>query len=298
MRKFDVGAVFMAFFKNKQGKIRGIWKISVCLILVVLLSVGGTHLLTNLAIPAVQYALACSYEASGDTMNAILAFRTLGNYRDSESRITEMLFAKQSLDFSNLHVGSTFTMGLYEQDGIDNGPEEIEWIVLAVENGRALVISKYALDSKPFHNRFDEITWKDCTLRKWLNEDFYETAFSGTQRSRIRLTITPADKNPEYLTPAGEDTTDRIWLLSLSEVEQYLIDTPYAPCLVTPYAIQNQAYIATAQGECWWWSRTPGNDQIFVAGVNPLGVISTRGNNVNYIHAAVRPAMWIDINES
>ena len=286
----------MSFFKNQQGKIRGVWKISVWLILVILLSVGSSHLITNLAIPAIQYELACSYAQNGDEANAILAFHALGDYRDSQSRITHMLFARQTLDFSNLHVGSSFNMGLYEQDGIKNGPEEIEWIVLTVDNGRALVISRYALDSKPFHQQFNPVTWKDCSLRKWLNEDFYEKAFSEAQQSRIRLTTTLADKNPEYPTPVGEDTTDRIWLLSLSEVDRYLTDTPYAPCLVTPYGIQNQAYIATAKGECWWWCRTPGSDEIFAAGVNPLGVISTRGNNVNYVHGAVRPAMWIDIN--
>lgn len=286
----------MALFKNKQGKIRSVWKISLWLILVVLMTWGGTHLITKVAIPAIQYELACSYAENGDTLNAILAFRALGNYKDSESRITDMLFAKQSLDYSGLQVGSTFTMGLYEQDGIDNGPEEIEWIVLAVENGKALVISKYALDSKPFHDRFEKITWKDCSLREWLNEDFYETAFSGVQQSRIRLTITKADKNPEYPAVETVDTTDRVWLMSLSEMEQYLVDTPYAPCLITPYGIQNQAYIATYQGECWWWCRTSGSDAGFASGVNPLGVISTRGNNVNYVHAAVRPAMWININ--
>lgn len=286
----------MSLFKNQQGKIRGVWKISVWLILVVVLSVGSAHLITNLAIPAIQYELACSYAEDGDETNAILAFRALGDYKDSEERITNMLFAKQLVDLSDLRVGSTFTMGLYEQDGVDNGPEEIEWIVVAVEGSKALVISKYALDSKPFHDKFDKVTWKDCSLRKWLNEDFYETAFSKAQRSRISLNIILADKNPEYSTPAGEDTTDYVWLLSLSEVERYLTGTPYASCLVTPYAIQNQAYIATSQGECWWWCRTPGNDEIFASGVNPLGVISTRGNNVNYIHAAVRPAMWIKIN--
>lgn len=285
----------MALFKNKQGKIRGVWKISFWLSLVVILTVGCTHLITELAIPAAQYKLACSYAEQGDEASAILAFRALGKYKDSEARVTDLLFAKQSQDFSDIHVGSTLIMGLYEQDGKENGPEEIEWIVLSVENGKALVISKYALDSKPFHKTFAEITWADCSLRQWLNEDFYQEAFNEVQKSHILLAATPADKNPDYDTPAGTDTMDRVWLLSLSEVYRYLADSPYASCLVTSYAIQNQAYMTTKQ-ECWWWCRTPGNDEAFTAGVNPIGAISTVGNNVNYVHAAVRPAMWIEIN--
>ena len=284
----------MALFKNQQGKIRGIWKITVWLILVVVLSVGGTHLITNVVVPAAQYGLASSYAEKGDIENAILAFRALGKYRDSESRVTEMLFAQQTLDFSNLQVGGTFYMGLYEQDGIENGPEEIEWIVLAVEDGKALVISKYALDSKPFHEQFAEMTWADCSLRQWLNGDFYQNAFSDKQQSLIQLSVTPADKNLDYNTPVGDDTADHIWLFSLNEVDRYLADTPYAACSLTPYAIQNKAY-ATLKGECWWWCRTPGNRASFASGVNPVGDISTVGNNVNYVHGAVRPAMWISI---
>ncbi len=286
----------MSFFKNQKGKIRGVWKISLWLILVVLVTVGGTHLITHLAIPALQYELACNYAENGDMDNAILAFRALGGYKDSEARITKILFERQQVDLSDLHVGSTFTMGLYEQDGIENGPEEIEWIVLAVDGSKALVISRYALDSRPFNDTFADITWKDCSLRKWLNNVFYETAFSKAQQNLIRLSETPAHRNPEYATLSGEDTADYVYLLSLTEVEIYLSNTPYASCMVTPYGIQKKAYIATAQGECWWWCRTPGNDTIFASGVNPLGVVSTRGNNVNYIHAAVRPAMWININ--
>ena len=285
----------MSLFKNQQGKIRGFWKISVWLILVVVLSVGGAHLMTNLAIPAAQYGMACRYAEAGDTENAILAFRALGTYRDSESRITEMLFNRQSLAFDNLQVGSTFCMGLYEQDGIANGPEEIEWIVLSVEGSKALVISKYALDAKPYHETFSKVTWADCSLRQWLNADFYPNAFSGVQQSRIQLTVTPADKNPEYDTPVGEDTTDRILLLSVTEVERYLTDTPYAACLVTPYAVQNRAYRTTIYG-CWWWCRTPGDRETFAVGVDPIGNISIVGNNVNYVHGAVRPAMWISID--
>ncbi len=48
---------------------------------------------------------------------------------------------------SVVEVGDVIYFGSYEQDNnLSNGKEEIEWIVLAKENRKALLISKYALD--------------------------------------------------------------------------------------------------------------------------------------------------------
>ena len=75
-------------------------------------------------------------------------------------------------------VGSIVTFGHYEQDGnLDNGQEKIEWIVLDVQKERCLLLSRYCLDTKSYHSKGKNITWKDCTLRKWLNHDFLNTAF-------------------------------------------------------------------------------------------------------------------------
>lgn len=60
-----------------------------------------------------------------------------------------------------------------------NGAEQIEWMVLAVEGDEALLLSKYALDTQPYHDVEVDITWEKCTLRTWLNETFLAAAFDA-----------------------------------------------------------------------------------------------------------------------
>lgn len=63
--------------------------------------------------------------------------------------------------------------GHYEQDNdLTNGAEAIEWRVLKVENGEALLISQYALDSQPYNEKYAVALWSECTLRTWLNTVF------------------------------------------------------------------------------------------------------------------------------
>ena len=51
-----------------------------------------------------------------------------------------------------LAVGSIITFGAYEQDNnTRNGKEPIEWQVLEIKGGRALLISKYGLDAKRYN---------------------------------------------------------------------------------------------------------------------------------------------------
>ena len=127
-------------------------------------------------------------------------------------------------------IGGVVTFGRYEQDGNEeNGLEEIEWIVLDVEDGRSLLISRYALDTVPYHTENINITWEKCFLRSWLNSDFLQTAFSDTEQSLIlEAEVDNSQKqgfrrwNNWKKTKGGKDTEDRIFLLSYLEANQYL----------------------------------------------------------------------------
>ena len=81
------------------------------------------------------------------------------------------------------------TFGKYEQDNNpDNGPEEIEWIVLEEQDGNLLLLSRYGLDAVPYNDGNTETTWEDSTLRSWMNSDFLETAFTPEEQSAILVT--------------------------------------------------------------------------------------------------------------
>ena len=117
----------------------------------------------------------------------------------------------QAEGLNNATVGSTVTFGNYEQG---DGQAPIEWVVLDRQEDRALLLSKYALDAKPFHEVEDRnVTWAECTLRAWLNGDFYNSAFSDEERARI-VQVTNATAN-------APDTQDCVFLLSLDELNAY-----------------------------------------------------------------------------
>ena len=87
-------------------------------------------------------------------------------------------------------VGDMVFFGHYEQDNdLTNGKEAIEWQVVDVQDdGSYILVSRYALDEKKFNEEYVDVTWKTSTLRKWLNEDFFNTAFSTQEQTVIEAT--------------------------------------------------------------------------------------------------------------
>ncbi len=215
-------------------------------------------------------------------------------------------------------VGSIVTFGHYEQDADEsNGPEPIEWIVLDVQGGKALLLSKYGLDVKPYNTELADVTWETCTLRSWLNGDFLNAAFSEKERSAILLTeVDNSDTQgfdwvaagwSEINPTGGNNTQDKIFLLSWAEAEKYLemavhdYDNPdkvypKAQAAPTEYAVRNGAVAyKTAEGDAawWWWLRSPGSMQLIAANVSSDGSLSDNG--VGNGAVCVRPAFWLNL---
>ena len=187
--------------------------------------------------------------------------------------------------------------GQYEQDGDKtNGEEAIEWRVLAVEDGKALVISEYALDAKPYNTEDDDITWEECSLRSWLNEDFYQAAFSEEEQELIALTQVVNEDNPDYGIEGGNDTEDKVFLLSIAEAREYFADDESRMCYATQYAKDNGAYVYDGTGASFWWLRSPGLVSRGAAGVNPIGGVGAGGRLVIEADDVVRPALFINLD--
>ena len=198
-------------------------------------------------------------------------------------------------DWSNVQVGDIITFGSYEQDNdTTNGTEDIKWIVLAVDGSSVFVVSRYALDCQLYNTSFTSVTWETCTLRTWLNGTFYNTAFTAAEQAQILTTTVVNDDNPSYGTEGGNNTQDKVFLLSIDEVEQYFADDADKKCLPTDYAVAQGAYKWYALGTMWWL-RTPGYTDQFVAyGDIGSNGIYDRGMPVN-TGESVRPAMWINL---
>ena len=201
----------------------------------------------------------------------------------------------------NAEVGDTVTLGSYEQDNnTSNGKEDIEWFVLAKEDNRTLVVSKYTLDCKPYNTEFEDITWEDCTLRRWLNNSFYIMAFNAEEQRLIVQSNVTAEKNTVASTNPGNDTTDNVFLLSISEAEKYFATDEARMCAPTEYAIAQGAetfdeFQVNGESSCWWWLRTSGAARGWASRVSYIGSVNVNGDYVVSEGYTVRPAMWLSL---
>lgn|GEM_PF-1701089 len=207
---------------------------------------------------------------------------------------------KTELDeLKKAEVGDYITFGSYEQDNnLENGAEAIEWLVLNKQKDKMLVISRYGLDSQPYNPVAGGVRWENCSLRNWLNSTFYEAAFLPEEKDMILATTIQAEVNPNYNIPMGNDTTDRVFLLSTDEAKGYFYDDEARMCQGTRYCYAQGAL--ESEDGCSWWlrsMRSPGVDSSLPVFVLSGGYVIERGTTVSG-ECAVRPAMWINLGSA
>ena len=207
--------------------------------------------------------------------------------RNEEAENVEKDSAYDRNDYTG--VGNIVVYGSYEQDGNpDNGKEDLEWIVLAVEENQSLLISRYAIDCLAYNsNHSTFIRWEQSSLRKWLNDSFLSEAFSSTEETDILMSSISnwQDRN------GSRDTTDKVFLLSKDEVEEYLQKADLECCAPTDYAAAKGLRPNNESGNCCWWLRSPGG-----ASANQVYYFAEDGTLMADIcseELGIRPAIWI-----
>ena len=234
-----------------------------------------------------------------DEENIVEAYETLislDGYKDSADKANS-IYKKYKVELiKNAKAGDYINFGTYEQDNNrSNGKEDIEWLVLDKKEGKVLVISRCALDCKQYNTRNDNITWETCTLRKWLNSDFASSAFSDDEKEMIATVTVPVDKKLEYNTNSGNETQDKVFLLSITEANKYFSYDNSRECKPTDYTVAN-GVSKYKNGKCSWWLRSPGVTQSHASIVSVGGVVYGYGNLVSLDSVAVRPALWINLD--
>ena len=189
----------------------------------------------------------------------------------------------------NFDIGDTVALGYYH--GV------VEWLVLDKKDGKALLISKYCLDAKPYNKKHKPVTWETCSLRHWLNGEFINKAFSGAEKALICDTYLQNPANSKYGTDGGNDTTDKVFLLSIDEANTYFSNDEAREAKATRHAKYEGAY-ASENGNSWWWLRSPGGNIDLAANVYNGGSVSYYGRSVGSGGKdGVRPAMWANVGE-
>ena len=188
---------------------------------------------------------------------------------------------------------------------------DYSWCVLDIKSGAALIIPEYILEIRSYHDAYTAITWENCSLRKYLNGEFYDK-FSPADKARILSTTNKNQNNQWYGTEGGADTQDNIFLLSMEEaVCQYFGDSReklYNPGKNQRYWFErkdanNRKRAAMFEGEgwnSWWWLRSPGRVGVKAVYIHGDGNIGIQGNNILKGNIAdgkctggVRPVLWI-----
>ena len=247
--------------------------------------------------------------------------------------------------FSKTHekvdVSQNVYFGIYEQDGRSSTQDKLEWTVLDVTDGEALLITKKIIKNDSYFNpewikykytywaescvgSSSDINWwgvipldsmkitgitpdhvplEDRTFGKeadifyvhsryWLNEIFYESAFTDSEKDRIILVHNVNEDNPEYGTESGPDSWDKVFFLSYSEMMRYMPTAASRKASMTTMAVRESG---DNIGK-YWWLRTSGAKQWFamhIQGAN--GYISHYGSDVGHDNMGYRPCIRIRV---
>ena len=212
--------------------------------------------------------------------------------------------------------------GTYQQSSDGNGGYNIgpiKWRVLENADGQLFLLSDQNLDVFQYHTDWEEITWERSTMRSWLNgygasenaggdsgtdytsDNFIGTAFSEKEQKAIAETTVVNDDNPNHNTDGGNNTTDKIFLLSIAEASNssYFADDASRISTNTAYVVDGGKIggdmYSAGKGD-WWWLRSPGGDDHSAAGVAGNGDVDNAGVTGDDKDRAVRPAFHLDLN--
>ena len=152
----------------------------------------------------------------------------------------------------------------------------MDWRILEKEDDRLLLIKDNALGSTPFNETAGATTWADSSVRAWLNGSYLEENFFPEEIDAIIDTEVVTEENPYFPgVDPGETTTDKLFLLSVQEEEQY--------------------FDRLHETKTCWWLRTPGAHEGSAAFVYKDKQVMPYGYDVSTTELTIKPAIWVSL---
>ena len=190
--------------------------------------------------------------------------------------------------------------------------EPIKWRVLELNGNEAMLVADREMDCCPYNDESKNVQWKDCTLRKFLNTDFYNMAFTEDERGCI---ITSQNDNPDnlhYGTDCGDKTEDKVFILSSDEVYGSTaaihgfypgggVDDPARRFRPTMYAKARGTWYSPVkgyEGNGFWFMRTNGYSLSSASYICDFGYIYNSGTNVACNDSGVLPVIRLDLSKA
>ena len=223
-------------------------------------------------------------------------YERLTDYKDAENKTTmcdKEIEAAAVRDVA-FQPGKIVQFGRYPQTTEGNDDTVVEWQVLDRDGRNALLISRYGLDVQPYTWPSAQITWEQCTLRIWLNDTFANRAFSQEEQQAILMTTVVNGSDEGYWkTDGGNDTQDKIFLLSYRQAEQYFDVTINNDENIKSRMQPTDYALAHGAGKLGWWLRSQGPEQGTAARVYSVGALDY---DFTGFEECVRPALWVNID--
>lgn len=173
--------------------------------------------------------------------------------------------------------------------------EPIKWRVLHYENSEAFLLADAILDSQPYHSENEEIDWEKSSIRAWLNNEFINKAFSNEENKAINTVELINKDNSKYGTQGGKNTSDKLFLLSLSEIDETEESKEYGFWDKKTRKCKNDNF---SEETYFWWLRSPGNSSHDAAGVYYYGWVFGYGYDVQEAAGGIRPALYLNLSSS
>lgn len=207
--------------------------------------------------------------------------------------------------------------------------EPIKWRVLNRNGNDALLLADIALDDQKYNTDYAKVTWEMSSIRSWLNgygasmnepetdygkKNFINSAFTFTQRNAINTTIVANNNNIDYEIVGGSNTSDKIFLLSESEVyntdmaagygfvkDNFRDEARRSRCSTYTYAMgtsrfYNQNLSKYNENIYWWLRSSTTSDFAFVYEVEAEGHVDCFFSYNN--HVGVRPVLHLNLSSS
>lgn len=188
-----------------------------------------------------------------------------------------------------------------------NTKEPVKWRVLSVNGDDAFLMADKALDCGLYNGQ----DWENSEIRKWLNDNFYNSVFTADEQKAIIPSVVTNIDNNMTGAAGGNNTTDNLYLLSLGEVNDYMYGfgqasefnyvlrqrTTEATAYAVSQGVINSTYNSGAESfeACDWMLRTPAS-AIFAASVSYNGSVNYYANGSGKM--AIRPVLHLNLASS
>lgn len=142
--------------------------------------------------------------------------------------------------------------------------EPILWRIIDKRSDSAIILCDSIIANKAFDGSSNN--YKESDIRVWLNEEFYNKAFTALEKELIMTTLVDNSVASTGYSPNSyvcENTEDKIFLLSYAEATNSAYgfnDDVDREMQTSDYSRATGVYMSTESlcyGNGWWWLRSP-----------------------------------------